>query len=165
MEIVAETLKLYEVTIIHNLYISLLTVKLFSCFLAKEAYTISKQIIRWLIISSGGLSILSWIIYLVTANNMSYSSRATGPYAAMYWLLIFFSCMLPFVLLFKKFKYKGWAIFLVALLINTGWLFERFVIIVTSLHRDYLPSSWSIYNSFEPLLTTLIRGVLIGFFL
>jgi hypothetical protein len=165
METISEIIKLYEITIIHNLFISLLAIKLFSYFFAKEAYPVSKEVIRWLIIGSGGLCILSWIIIAVTAYDASMLSRATGPYAAAYWLLIFMSCLLPFVLLLKKIKHKGWAIFLVAFLINTGWLFERFVIIVTTFHRDYLPSSWSMSQPFTPLLTTLIYGILIGFFI
>ncbi|MFP9098105.1 hypothetical protein ACLI09_03560 [Flavobacterium sp. RHBU_24] len=107
METVAEMIKLYEVTVIHNLFISLLAVKLYSYFFAKEAYPISKEVIRWLIISSGGLSILSWIIIAVTADEMAMSNRATGPYALAFWLLILLSCILPFVLLFKKIKKKA----------------------------------------------------------
>jgi len=168
METVAEMIKLYEVTVIHNLFISLLAVKLFSYFFAKEAYPISKEVIRWLIISSGGLGIISWAIYAATAYDTSMLSRATGPYAVVFWLLTFLSCILPFILLLKNIKHKGWAIFFVAFLINTGWLFERFVIIVTTLHRDYLPSSWSMsgpFGAFTPLVTTVLHGTLIGFFI
>lgn len=168
MEEISEIIKLYEITVIHNLFISLLAIKLFSYFFAKEPYSISKEVIRWLIISSGGLGIISWAIIAVTAYDDSMLSRATGPYAFVFWLLTFLSCILPFVLLIKKIKNKGWAILLVAFLINTGWLFERFVIIVTSLHRDYLPSSWSTvgpFGPFMPLVTTLVYGVVIGFFI
>lgn len=165
MEPIADLIKLYEVTVIHNLFISLIAVKLFSYFFAKKAYPVTKEVIRWLIISSGGLGIISWSIYAFIAYDASMLSRATGPYAGIFWSITFLSCILPFALLLKKFRHNGWAIFLVASLINTGWLMERFIIIATSFHRDYLPSSWSLSGPFSPLNTTLTNGTLIGFFI
>jgi len=163
METIITAIDLYQIMIIHNLFISLLVVKLFSYLFNKDVYNTSKQILRWLIISYGAMGILYLAYNIITING--WSKRATGPYAFASWLIVLLSCLLPFLLLLKKFRNSDRAIFVVAFFINTGWLFERYVIIVTSLHRDYLPSSWSMDSPFTPLVTSLIRGVIIGFFI
>jgi len=74
-----------------------------------------------------------------------FKNRISGPYGWSYWSLILFNVLIPQVLWF------GWArrnvalVFVVSLIINIGMWLERFVIIVTSLHRDFLPSSWGMY--------------------
>jgi len=72
-------------------------------------------------------------------------NRALGPYAWSYWLLIFCNCLTPQVLWFKSVRSNVVALFFVALIVNIGMWLERFVIVVTSLHRDFLPSSWGMY--------------------
>jgi Ni/Fe-hydrogenase subunit HybB-like protein len=76
----------------------------------------------------------------VTANRMF------GPYAPWYWTLLLCNCLLPQVLWFKGMRTCVPVLFVVALLVNVGMWAERFVIVVTSLHRDYLPSSWGMYH-------------------
>src|SRR5205807_10455262 len=72
-------------------------------------------------------------------------NRALGPYAWTYWLLIFCNCLTPQALWFKRIRTSVPALFVVSLIVNTGMWLERFVIVVTSLHRDFLPSSWGMY--------------------
>jgi Ni/Fe-hydrogenase subunit HybB-like protein len=60
------------------------------------------------------------------------------------------------VLWFKRVRSSLVAVFVVSLLVNVGMWFERFVIIVTSLHRDYLPSSWADYAPTSIELATLV---------
>ncbi len=72
-------------------------------------------------------------------------NRMTGPYAAMYWSLILCNVVTPNLLWFKKLRTSIPFLFLVALVVSVGMWLERFVIIVTSLHRDFLPSSWGLY--------------------
>ena len=72
-------------------------------------------------------------------------NRWFGAYAPFYWSLILFNILIPQVLWFPKVRAKtGW-LFLISLVILTGMWLERFIIIVTSLSRDYLPSSWGHY--------------------
>lgn len=140
----------------------LLAAKICSYAFGKEAYAVSKEFVRKLILFSGVIGIAFAITGMFSEDSIYFVNRATGPYAAVYWLSIFFSCALPFTVLIKKLRNSGKAIFIVAFLMNTGRIMERFVIIVTTIHRDYLPSSWTMYQPFAPVVTSLIRGILAG---
>ena len=72
-------------------------------------------------------------------------NRMTGPYAGVYWVLITSNLLAPQVLWWSKIRRNVLALFIVALIVQTGMWLERFVIVVTSLHRDFLPSSWGMY--------------------
>jgi molybdopterin-containing oxidoreductase family membrane subunit len=73
------------------------------------------------------------------------ANRFTGPYAPWYWLLITCNVVLPQLLWFRAFRENTLWLWLMSLVVNVGMWLERFVIIVVSLHRDYLPSSWRMY--------------------
>jgi molybdopterin-containing oxidoreductase family membrane subunit len=73
-------------------------------------------------------------------------NRFVGPYAPMYWSLIFCNVIVLQLLWFQKVRLSPIALFLVAMSVNVGMWLERYIIIVTSLHRDFLPSSWGIYS-------------------
>ena len=68
-----------------------------------------------------------------------------GPYAWSYWALLVCNFIVPQILWSKKLRQNLVALFTVAMFVNVGMWLERFVIIVTSLHRDFLPSSWEMY--------------------
>jgi molybdopterin-containing oxidoreductase family membrane subunit len=72
-------------------------------------------------------------------------NRMTGPYAWSYWALIFCNGLAPQLLWIKRMRTNLPVLFIVALIVGVGMWLERFVIIVTSLHRDFLPSSWGMY--------------------
>jgi Ni/Fe-hydrogenase subunit HybB-like protein len=72
-------------------------------------------------------------------------NRWTGPYAPVFWALIFFNILIPQVLWLKRVRTSVRLLFLVALSVNVGMWLERFIIVVTSLHRDFLPSAWNMY--------------------
>jgi molybdopterin-containing oxidoreductase family membrane subunit len=74
------------------------------------------------------------------------TNRAFGPYAVAYWLLLTCNVAIPQVLWSKKIRTNVAAQFTVALVVLVGMWLERYVIVVTSLHRDYLPSSWGMYS-------------------
>ena len=74
------------------------------------------------------------------------TNRMTGPYAPMYWALITCNVVLPQFLWFRRMRSNVAALFVVALIVNLGMWLERYIIIVTSLHRDFLPSSWGMYS-------------------
>ena len=73
-------------------------------------------------------------------------NRATGPYKHMYWALIFANILAPQILWFKRIRQSIPALFLMAMIVNVGMWLERYVIVVVSLHRDFLPSSWGMYH-------------------
>ncbi len=73
-------------------------------------------------------------------------NRALGPYWPMYWSLIACNVLAPQLLWFKRMRTSALALFIVAILVNVGMWLERYVIVVTSLHRDFLPSSWGMYS-------------------
>ncbi len=70
----------------------------------------------------------------------------TGPYALFYWMLIACNIVIPQALWFKRVRTSPAMLFVIALVVNVGMWLERFVIVVTSLHRDFLPSSWGMYR-------------------
>jgi molybdopterin-containing oxidoreductase family membrane subunit len=72
-------------------------------------------------------------------------NRAGGPYAYWYWTLIFCNIVAPQLLWFSRIRRNVKALFTIAIVVNVGMWLERFIIVVTSLHRDYLPSSWGMY--------------------
>jgi Ni/Fe-hydrogenase subunit HybB-like protein len=72
-------------------------------------------------------------------------NRATGPYAYQYWALIACNVAAPQALWFKRMRTNTYALFAIAIVVNIGMWLERYVIVVTSLHRDFLPSSWGNY--------------------
>jgi Ni/Fe-hydrogenase subunit HybB-like protein len=74
-------------------------------------------------------------------------NRFTGPYAVMYWTLIFCNVVIPQILWMKRVRNNILMLFLVSLVVSVGMWLERFIIIVVSLHRDFLPSSWGNYTA------------------
>ena len=73
------------------------------------------------------------------------TNRMLGRYAWMYWALITCNVLIPQVFWSRRMRSNVWVLFVVALAVNFGMWVERYVIIVTSLHRDFLPSSWGMY--------------------
>jgi molybdopterin-containing oxidoreductase family membrane subunit len=73
-------------------------------------------------------------------------NRVIGPYAPEFWALITCNILAPQLLWARRFRCSPIALFFVALVVNVGMWLERFVIVVTSLHRDFLPSSWGMYH-------------------
>jgi len=76
----------------------------------------------------------------------AFLNRATGPYWWAYLSMMTFNVVSPQLMWFKKLRTSIMFTFILSIIVNTGMWFERFVIIVTSLHRDYLPSSWSMFS-------------------
>jgi len=84
--------------------------------------------------------------YSGNAYEMSaFLNRVFGPYKWAYWTMVFCNVVAPQILWFRRARQALAVLFAVCIFVNIGMWFERFVIIVTSLHRDYLPSSWSMY--------------------
>ena len=73
-------------------------------------------------------------------------NRMTGPYAPVYWLLIACNIVIPQALWFRRVRKNVPALFVIALIVNVGMWLERFIIVVTSLTRDFMPSAWGMYS-------------------
>ncbi|HTL11889.1 MAG TPA: NrfD/PsrC family molybdoenzyme membrane anchor subunit [Bdellovibrionota bacterium] len=76
----------------------------------------------------------------------AFTNRAFGPYWWAYWIMASCNVIIPQVFWWKKMRTNVGVMFVVSLFVNIGMWFERFVITVTSLHRDFLPSSWAYYT-------------------
>ena len=76
----------------------------------------------------------------------AFMNRAFGPYWWSYWAMITCNVITPHLFWFKKVRQNMVIVFIISIFVNIGMWFERFVIIVTSLHRDYLPSSWGYFR-------------------
>ena len=83
-------------------------------------------------------------------------NRALGPLAWTYWIMVSCNVAIPQLLWFSRVRRNMVAVFAICIFINVGMWFERFVIIVTSLHRDYLPSNWTSYAPTSIELATMV---------
>ncbi|MCL4219346.1 MAG: polysulfide reductase NrfD [Candidatus Hydrogenedentes bacterium] len=106
-----------------------------------------------IIILTGSIVGLAYLTEFFTAaysgnsyEQFVFMNRALGPYAWAYWTMVTCNVLSPQLLWFRKIRSNLIAVFVLTIVVNIGMWFERFVIIVTSLHRDYLPSSWAMYT-------------------
>jgi len=76
----------------------------------------------------------------------TFINRAFGPYAWAYWVMVTCNVITPQLFWFKAVRRNTTMVWVLSLLVNVGMWFERFVIIGTSLARDFLPSSWGYYS-------------------
>ncbi len=76
----------------------------------------------------------------------AFQNRAFGPYWWAYWAMISCNVISPQLFWVKSFRTNMFFVFIVSIFVNIGMWFERFVIIVTSLHRDYLPANWGYFS-------------------
>jgi molybdopterin-containing oxidoreductase family membrane subunit len=81
-------------------------------------------------------------------------NRMGGPYAPIYWIVLVCNVLVLQTLWFTRVRASPWALFVVSILVNIGMWLERFMIIVVSLHRDFMPSAWGMfYPTFWDLAT------------
>ncbi len=95
----------------------------------------------------------------VEYEKFAFVNRAFGPYWWAYWIMTSCNVFIPQIFWFKRFRRSIPVMFVVSIFVNIGMWFERFVIVVTSLHRDFLPSNWGMFN-----FTFYDFGVIIGSF-
>ena len=84
-------------------------------------------------------------------------NRMFGPYGYMYWLLILFNILIPQLLWVRRVQTNVRLLFFIAVSVNIGMWLERYVIVVVSLHRDFMPSAWGMYSG-----TVFDYGVFVG---
>jgi molybdopterin-containing oxidoreductase family membrane subunit len=115
-----------------------------------------------LVLATGSLVGLAYATECFTAlysgNRNDYFTvlnRFLGPLWWGYWLMLICNVLIPQVLWFRAIRTSYVAVFVVSLVVNVGMWFERFIIIVSSLERDFLPSSWADYMPTSIELATL----------
>jgi Ni/Fe-hydrogenase subunit HybB-like protein len=127
-----------------------------------------------LVIATSGMVALAYGTEFFTAlysgsryEQFAFLNRALGPFGWSYWIMVACNVLIPQLLWFRRIRTSIPTVFGISILINAGMWFERFVIIVTSLHRDYLPSSWSSYapTPFEIALLVGSFGLFFTLFL
>jgi Ni/Fe-hydrogenase subunit HybB-like protein len=73
-------------------------------------------------------------------------NRATGPYAPLYWALLICNGLVPQLLWSPRLRASVPLLFVISLVVSLGMWLERYIIVVTTLHRDFLPSAWGMYS-------------------
>ena len=168
MELYNRLIEIIDVNLIYCLIPIILTLMLVDVFF-KERFETKKalNLFRWIIII---YSIVTWTFYLtgmiVNPEEFNFTSRSTGPYKIAYWTMFLCALILPLTLFIKKIASKFWYVILVAFGMKIGFYFERYVIFVTNLDRDYNPSSQS--SEFPNLYTfgigvIILQGIIIAF--
>ncbi|MFB3922652.1 MAG: NrfD/PsrC family molybdoenzyme membrane anchor subunit [Terriglobia bacterium] len=113
-----------------------------------------------LVLATGGMVAVAYLTEIFTAfysgnpyEQFVILNRMRGPFAWAFWTMFSCNVLVPQALWFRRVRSNLGAVFAISILVNVGMWFERFVIIVTSLHRDYLPSSW---GSYAPTLIEIL---------
>jgi Ni/Fe-hydrogenase subunit HybB-like protein len=88
---------------------------------------------------------MAWYSMVTYEQDIFFKYRIAGAYGWSYWLMMTCNVISPQLFWFRKLRRNILFTFIMSIVVNIGMWFERFVIIVTSLYRDYLPSSWSVY--------------------
>ncbi|GAA0728418.1 hypothetical protein GCM10009430_37550 [Aquimarina litoralis] len=167
MELYDLIIKIIDVNLIQCLIPIILTLFLVKVFF-KNRFETKKalNLIRWLIII---YTFITWTISLVTIiinpEEATFINRAVGPYAIIYWIMFIAALILPFTLMIKKMAIKFWYVMFIAFCMKVGIYFERFIIITTSYHRDYLTENGNIEFIYPFLLgisILFVQGVIIA---
>lgn len=159
-EIFNKAIKFAEVNLIDCLIPIILTLISIELIFRKRFETKKAlNLFRWLIISYATLTLGGWIIeFLLHPENIENSKRFTGSYLVIYWLMTFGAFIFPFTLLYNKLASSFFYMLVVSFFLQSGYYFERLVIMITSFHRDYVPSSCKFDNS-----NTFILGIVLTF--
>ena len=111
------------------------------------------ELMNIIIIVTGSIVGIAYITELfiswysgVEYEGYAFYNRVQGPYAWAYWSMMTCNVISPQLFWIKKIRTSIVATFVLSIVVNIGMWFERFVIIVTSLHRDYVPSSWTMFH-------------------
>ncbi|HJL17596.1 MAG TPA: NrfD/PsrC family molybdoenzyme membrane anchor subunit [Sandaracinaceae bacterium LLY-WYZ-13_1] len=105
---------------------------------------------------------LAWLSGAHFERHMYLEVRPFGPYAFLFWLTVACNVAVPQALWLRRVRHSPWVLFALSILINVGMWVERVMLVVTSQHRDFLPSSWDVYLP-SWVDTSLFLGTL-GFF-
>ncbi|MBD90522.1 MAG: hydrogenase, partial [Deltaproteobacteria bacterium] len=95
----------------------------------------------------------------------AFINRATGPYWWAYWTMVSCNVISPQFFWFKKLRRSPKFLFVISIFVNIGMWFERFVITVTSLHADFMPSSWDYFSPTKWDVLTFVGSFGLFFFM
>lgn len=150
---------------IYGIFVSLLLILLVKWIVKSIDTKIAFANLVWIII---GYSILSTVyllligVFSLDANlHTTLIERATGKYKIIYILMLLCHSILPLVLIIKRFR-TAVLVFLISVLMNIGWLFESFVIHLTSFDRDYSEENTIAFFPFDRELLIIEKGVVLG---
>jgi molybdopterin-containing oxidoreductase family membrane subunit len=127
-----------------------------------------------LILTTSGIVGLAYLTEIFTAfysgnryEQFAFLNRTLGPMFWAYWIMVSCNVLVPQMLWFRKVRQTLPLVFVISQFINVGMWFERFVIIVTSLHRDFLPANWWSYSPTIVEVATLVGmfGIFFSLFL
>lgn len=130
-----------------------------------EEYITIRHIDRMckLVIATSGIVGISYATEFFTAlysgnryEQFVFFNRALGPMFWAYWTMVSCNVFIPLLLWFKRVRTSVGAVLVISILINVGMWFERFVIIVTSLSRDFIPANWFHYAPTRVEVATLL---------
>lgn len=165
MELFIELLSFIDDHFIDGIFVSVLLIVIVRKFLKSIKTKTALEILSYLMVFYSLLSIIYLFLILVVKVDSglytSFINRATGFYKLTYIAMLLTHSFLPLLLLFKKFRNKLYLVFFIALFMNLGWLFESFLIHLTTIHRDYEGDR----NAFLPFDRELIifgKGFLLG---
>ena len=113
------------------------------------------------------LNILYFLLDILFSDELeALIQRSNGPYGIIYGFLLFSSLVLPLSLFIKSLAQNVYYLLFIAIFLKIGWFFEKFVIISTQLHRDYLPENEINYSSIlNPFLEPFVKGFIVGLIL
>jgi len=112
----------------------------------------------WILVYAYGIeTFVSWYTGNRFERYVMLVDRPFGPYAVVYWTMLFCNCVVPQLFWSKRMRTNELVLFVASILVNVGMYAERFLLIVSSQHADFLPSSWSIYRP-----TVIDGGIFFG---
>lgn len=166
MNFLNDTITFIDQYCIDGIFISVLLILLIRLLFKYKTDThYAALLLKWLILSFSFLILINIIEQLLfprqAESQVSFINRAFGPYFWAYWIMFFFSALFPLLLLFKKLGDRLYFLLLVAILMNIGWLFESFVIHMSSLHRDFA-TELNPYVPYYRERMILFRGLCLG---
>jgi molybdopterin-containing oxidoreductase family membrane subunit len=101
-------------------------------------------------------SCIAWYSGDEFERHLAFDTRPFGPYAWAFWLTMFCNVVAIQPLWLRKVRRSPWALFVVACFVQVGMWMERFMLIVTSQHQDFLPSSWDLFSP------SVVDGAILG---
>ena len=165
IEAYTEFLKSISDYLIKGIFISILLI-IFIKLLSKNKIetVLSTKIIKWIIILySFGVLVNTILMFLFpSSEKYAFLERATGPYWWAYWLMLSMNSIVPLLLLNNKIGKKIHFLLLIALLMNIGWIFESFVVHMSSLQIDFITEDYNPYLPNNRELYLLLNGFVLG---
>ena len=159
LETFSELLHVYHQYLISGIFISVLFIMLVKSLGKGRIVTgLSTQVVRWVILVYAFLALGDLLL------NGYRLPTIQGPFIWLFHLIPLFKSVLPLCLLINRLRANLYVLLIVSVLMNFAWLFESFIIHVTSLHRDYTSVTWLYFlpNSREQMI--LFRGLFLGVF-